>query len=85
MSDLSERRVVMTRRTLALAGQAHRTATAPGTRWTTTLRAVSEDERILLTLKEVEGVSLKELETYPREQNAPVKVPQFIPRTAAHS
>ncbi|HZT40420.1 MAG TPA: sigma-70 family RNA polymerase sigma factor [Bryobacteraceae bacterium] len=81
MSDLSEQQVSMAD---ALAGgrksdeEQHRTRVRELVE--SLLRGVSEDDRILLTLKEVEGLSLKELERiYNVNENA-LKVRLFRAR-----
>lgn len=81
MSDLSEQQVIMAD---AMAGsksnQEERRKTQVRELATQLLNAVSEEDRILLTLKEVEGLSLKELEQiYSVNENA-LKVRLFRAR-----
>ena len=81
MSDLSEQQVVMAD---AMAGsknnQEERRRTQIRELASQLLSAVSEEDRILLTLKEVEGLSLKELEQiYNVNENA-LKVRLFRAR-----
>jgi RNA polymerase sigma-70 factor (ECF subfamily) len=81
MSDLSEQQVVMAD---AAAGTKQENEVQRRKRVRelvdTLLRAVSEEDRILLTLKEIEGLSLKELEkVYGVNENA-LKVRLFRAR-----
>lgn len=81
MSDLSEQQVTLAD---AAAGGRHSQEEARRTKVRETvselLSAVSEDDRILLTLKEVEGLSLRELEAiYNVNENA-LKVRLFRAR-----
>ena len=81
MSDLSEQQVLLA--DAAAGGRAdmeHRQQTQARELANTLLGAVSEEDRILLTLKEVEGLSLKELERiYNVNENA-LKVRLFRAR-----
>lgn len=81
MSDLSEQQVVMAD---ALAGGREEHDRKQQTRVRETveqlLGAVSEADRILLTLKEVEGLSLKELEKIYRVNENALKVRLFRAR-----
>src|SRR4051812_49417803 len=81
MSDLSEQQVMMAD---ALAGEKHNTEEIRRTKIRELVQAllgkISEEDRILLTLKEVEGLSLKELEkVYKVNENA-LKVRLFRAR-----
>ena len=81
MSDLSEQQVVMAD---ALAGEKRNTEEKRRTKIRELVQAllgkISEEDRILLTLKEVEGLSLKELEkVYKVNENA-LKVRLFRAR-----
>jgi RNA polymerase sigma-70 factor (ECF subfamily) len=81
MSDLSEQQVIMAD---ALAGGREEHDQKQQTRVRETvdqlLGAVSEADRILLTLKEVEGLSLKELEKIYRVNENALKVRLFRAR-----
>jgi len=81
MSDLSEQQVVMAD---AVAGGKVNQEQQEGKRVRETvealLGAVSEEDRILLTLKEVEGLSLKELEKIYRVNENALKVRLFRAR-----
>ena len=81
MSDLSEQQVMMAD---ALAGEKRNTEEKRRTKVRELVQAllgkISEEDRILLTLKEVEGLSLKELEkVYKVNENA-LKVRLFRAR-----
>lgn len=81
MSDLSEQQVMMA--DAAAGGKArddelHRTRVRELAQ--SLLGAVSEEDRILLTLKEVEGLSLKELEKIYRVNENALKVRLFRAR-----
>jgi RNA polymerase sigma-70 factor, ECF subfamily len=81
MSDLSEQQVVMA--DAAAGGKVdHEKQEQKRVRETVDalLGAVSEDDRILLTLKEVEGLSLKELEKIYRVNENALKVRLFRAR-----
>ncbi len=81
MADLSEQQVVMAD-AIASGKADHRDAQRRKTRETVNglLASVSEEDRILLTLKEVEGLSLKEMEKiYHVNENA-LKVRLFRAR-----
>ncbi len=81
MADLSEQQVIMAD-AIASGKADHQDAQRRKTRETVNglLASVSEDDRILLTLKEVEGLSLKEMEKiYHVNENA-LKVRLFRAR-----
>jgi RNA polymerase sigma-70 factor (ECF subfamily) len=81
MSDLSEQQVMMAD---AAAGGKRSTEDARRTKIRETvdelLGKISEEDRILLTLKEVEGLSLKELEKIYRVNENALKVRLFRAR-----
>lgn len=81
MSDLSEQQVMMAD---AVAGgkidQENRQQKQIRDTVDSLLKSVSEDDRILLTLKEVEGLSLKELEKIYRVNENALKVRLFRAR-----
>src|ERR1022692_4047399 len=81
MSDLSEQQVMMAD---AAAGSKAQTEESERHRVRDTvqslLASVSEEDRILLTLKEVEGLSLKELENIYRVNENALKVRLFRAR-----
>src|ERR1700690_3961147 len=81
MSDLSEQQVMMAD---AAAGSKAQTAESERHRVRDTvqslLASVSEEDRILLTLKEVEGLSLKELENIYHVNENSLKVRLFRAR-----
>jgi len=81
MSDLSEQQVMMAD---ALAGEKRNTEEQRRTKVRELVQAllgkISEEDRILLTLKEVEGLSLKELEKVYRVNENALKVRLFRAR-----
>lgn len=81
MSDLSEQQVMMA--DAMAGGRIDRESTAQKRIRDTVeslLRTVSEEDRLLLTLKEVEGLSLKELEKIYRVNENALKVRLFRAR-----
>lgn len=81
MSDLSEQQIIVIDATAAAeaSSQSHRLETNKE-RVESLLRSVSEDDRVLLTLKEIEGFSVKQLATIYSVTETTLKVRLFRAR-----